>query len=157
MKAFFDEDGKLLYNSYSLPTSITSRQSQIESLYVIKRHVFNQIIALQIGYRRSSGIRRQGDIHDYISSLKPNEDISHLFMKESNLITYGRREQVNQVVSSIRRLYPNYKKSPLEKNLINEELFYIFFHQSKQNWNTIKKLDLNMRHLHIIMTPMQRI
>ena len=102
MKAYFDETGRLLYNSYGLHTSITSRQSQIELLYVIKRAVFNQIIFMEkISRNRSSGKRDNRDIENYLLSLRPSEDISNLFMRDSRLISCGSRKVVNQSVRSI--------------------------------------------------------
>ena len=127
MKAYFDETGKLLYNSYGLPTSITSRQSQIESFYVIEKEVFNQIIFMKkISRNRSSGKREKGDIENYLRSLRPHEDISDLFAKDSRLISYGSRDEINEVVRSIGNLYLRYKNNS-QITLPNETVYYILF------------------------------
>jgi len=127
MKVFFDETGRLLYNSLGLPMSITARQSQIELLYVIKREVFNQIVAWKISHEHSSGKMRNGMIDNYIRSIRPSEDISGLFTKDSRLISFHGREQVDEVIRLIERLYSNYNTDPSKVKIPKEVVFYMLF------------------------------
>jgi hypothetical protein len=127
MNAFFDEIGRLLYNSHGFPLSITSIESQINLFYVIKRKVFNQIVIWKIGSERSSGRVRDGMVEDYIKNLRPHEDISSLFMKDSKSILCGSREQVNEVIRSTERAYSRYKSKQSADEIPKEELFYMLF------------------------------
>lgn len=88
--------------------------------------IFDSIIINRISSWHSAGKIDKGSIENYITKYGRHESISSFFIKDSKPITFGSREQINQSVRSIERLYAKYTSNSKIK-LPDETAYYILF------------------------------